>query len=149
MTIGVEAARVLSDDELRRVGLSAIKDIPDAFIYADRSETIRFWNAGSTRIFGYAADDAVGRSLDIIIPERLRGRHWVGFDEMMETEEPHHPPDGLRAVPALTRSGKAISIEFTVAPVRDGQGMVESMAAILRDVVERFEELKRLRKAAR
>lgn len=144
-----QAVQPLTDTELRDLGVSVIREVPDAVILADRSGIIRFWNAGATRIFGYAEKEALGQSLDIIIPERLQKRHWTGFYDMMETGYAHHPPERLLAVPALTKLGKTISVEFTVAPVRDGTGGLEGIVAVLRDVTERFQELKRLRAAVR
>jgi PAS domain S-box-containing protein len=57
----------------------------DAIIASDSYGIITFWNRGAERIFGYASAEAVGRSLDIIIPERLRERHWSGYRRVMAT----------------------------------------------------------------
>ena len=62
-----------------------VREAPDAVIFADRDGVIRFWNAGAERIFGFKESEATGRSLDIIIPEDLRARHWSGFHETMRT----------------------------------------------------------------
>ena len=56
-----------------------VSAIPDAIVHADAGGVIRFWNRGATRIFGFAEAEAIGRSLDIIIPQRLRTRHWEGY----------------------------------------------------------------------
>jgi PAS domain S-box-containing protein len=135
----------LNEKELDGLGLSVVKTIPDAVIYADRQGLIRFWNAGATRIFEFAEDEAIGRSLDIIIPERLRKRHWDGYQHMMETGQGRHGPDDLLAVPAATKSGRTLSIQFTVTPIYGGDGGLAGIAAILRDVTATFQELKRLR----
>ncbi len=74
----------LAEGDLIRLGESVLRDIPDAVIYADREGVIRFWNAGAARIFGFSRDEALGQSLDIIIPEHLRQRHWDGYRRMME-----------------------------------------------------------------
>src|SRR5690606_33628213 len=76
-------------DEIRHahVGAALIEQIPDAVIYADRDGAIRIWNDGAARIFGFSREEALGRSLDIIIPERLRARHWRGYAKMMRTGE--------------------------------------------------------------
>jgi PAS domain S-box-containing protein len=122
------------------------REAPDAIIYADGRGIIRFWNAGATRIFGFAAAEAVGKSLDIIIPESLRARHWVGFEETMRTGKTRYGAGDILAVPALRKDGSRISIEFTVLPFHDGAGQMLGIAAILRDVTQRFEEMKSLRR---
>ncbi|MGE0845491.1 MAG: PAS domain-containing protein [Flavobacteriaceae bacterium] len=132
-----------------KIASALLHGLPDAVIYCDRGGAIRFWNAGATRMFGFAEDEALGQSLDIIIPERLRKRHWDGYDRMMETGESRHAADALLAVPATTRSGEAISVQFTVAAVRDDGGAITGIVALLRDVTGQFAEMKRLRAQAR
>lgn len=139
----------LSEAHLRRLGEAMLHDIPDAVIYADRDGTIRLWNAGATRLFGFPPEEALGRTLDIIIPERLRQRHWDGYRHMMETGRSRYRPDELLAVPAVTRAGASISIQFTVAPVRGEDGELLGIVSVLRDVTATFAELKRLRAASR
>jgi PAS domain S-box-containing protein len=134
-----------SADTLRRLGEALLRDGPDAVILADRDGVIRVWNAGAERIFGYAEAEAVGRSLDLIIPERLRQRHWEGFAQMMRTGRSRHAADELLSVPATGKSGTALSIQFTVTPIRDDGGNLTGIVAVLRDVTEVHQELKRLR----
>lgn len=135
----------LAGENLARLGEAVLRDIPDAVIYADREGVIRFWNAGAARIFGFSWDEAVGQSLDIIIPERLRQRHWDGYHRMLETGQSRHPPDELLSVPAHTKAGQNLSIQFTVAPVPGPDGALAGIVAVLRDVTATFQELKRLR----
>jgi PAS domain S-box-containing protein len=118
----------------------------DAILAADREGVIRFWNPGAERIFGFARDEALGRPLEIIIPETLRARHDGGFRKTMMTGETRYGAGDLLAVPALTRDGRRISIEFSVVLLRDDQGAPRGVAAILRDVTARFEETRALRK---
>jgi PAS domain S-box-containing protein len=125
-----------------------LADLPDAVIYADRDGAIRFWNPGAERIFGFNKTEAIGRSLDIIIPERLRKRHWDGYAHMMQTGRSSHSPDELLAVPAVTKAGESVSIQFTVAPVHDDAGHLTGIVAVLRDVTATFREMKRLRAEA-
>jgi len=117
-------------------------------VVADAEGTITFWNDAATRLFGWAANEAVGRSLDVIIPERLRERHWDGYRRMMQTGHSRYGADELLSVPAVTKAGNSLSIQFTVAPVRDGGGSLIGIVAVLRDVTQTFQELKRLRAAA-
>ena len=118
----------------------------DAIIAADAQGVIRFWNPGAERVFGFTAADAVGQSLDLIIPERLRDRHWRGYREVMRTGQSRYGDGDILAVPGVRKDGTRISLEFTIVPLRDGSGGLTGMGAILRDVTTRFNELQTLRK---
>jgi PAS domain S-box-containing protein len=121
-------------------------DCPDAVIYADAAGKIRFWNRSATRIFGYEAGEALGQTLDLIVPESLRARHWEGYHRVMAGGESRYGEGDVLAVPAMRQDGKRISIEFTVLPVRDDAGAMLGIAAFLRDTTGRFEELRALRR---
>lgn len=123
-----------------------IEAAADAIVYADAAGAIRFWNAGAARIFGHTAGDALGASLDLIIPERLRPRHWQGYDQVMRGRESRYGEGDLLAVPALHKDGRQISVEFTILPFRDAAGELIGIAAMLRDVTKRFEEMRGLRR---
>jgi PAS domain S-box-containing protein len=129
----------------RFCGILAL-EAPDAVIYADGDGVIRFWNAGAERIFGFSRAEAVGSSLDIIIPQNLRARHWAGFAATMRTGKTRYGAGDILAVPALRRDGTRLSIEFTVLPFHNDAGHMIGIAAILRDVTKRFEEMKALRR---
>ena len=118
----------------------------DAIVAADAEGIIRFWNPGAERIFGHAAAEADGRSLDLIIPERLRERHWEGYRRVMTSGESRYGEGDLLAVPALHKDGRRLSIEFTIVPLHGPEGRVVGLGAILRDVTRRFEELQALRR---
>jgi PAS domain S-box-containing protein len=118
----------------------------DAIIAADAQGVIRFWNPGAERVFGFTAADAVGQSLDLIIPERLRDRHWRGYHEVMRTGQSRYGDGDILAVPGVRKDGTRISLEFTIVPLRDGSGGLTGMGAILRDVTTRFNEIQTLRK---
>jgi PAS domain S-box-containing protein len=117
----------------------------DAIIAADREGIIVFWNPGAERIFGHASGDAVGRSLDIIIPERLRKRHWEGYHHVIESGKSRYGHGDILAVPGIRKDGTGVSIEFTIVPLRDGTGRLVGLAAIMRDVTKRFEEVRALK----
>ena len=123
-----------------------VEHAPDAVVYADDAGVIRFWNDGAARIFGFTAAEAVGQSLDLIIPENLRARHWQGYAQTMKTGESRYGEGDILAVPALRKDGTRISVEFTIVPWRDEGGRMAGIAAILRDVTQRFEEMKALRR---
>ncbi len=132
--------------EVDRFYRTLVQAASDAIIYADARGVITFWNKGAERIFGFSESEAVGKSLDIIIPESLRKRHWDGFAETVRTGKTRYSAGDVLAVPALQKNGTRVSIEFTILPFANRAGRILGMAAILRDVTCRFEELKRLRK---
>jgi PAS domain S-box-containing protein len=104
----------------------------DAIVVADAAGTIVLWNPAAERIFGFAEREALGGSLDLIVPERLRARHWEGYRETMKTGRTRYASDALR-VPALHKDGRSLSIAFTVALLPAAHGSVESIVAIIRD----------------
>ena len=118
----------------------------DAVVATDRGGVIRMWNPGAERIFGYHAGEALGQSLDLIIPERLRPRHWEGFHHVMATGESHYGAGDLLSVPGLRKDGRQISLEFTIVPLKDERGQMWGLAAVMRDVTGRFEEIRALKK---
>lgn len=118
----------------------------DAIVATDRDGLITFWNPGAVRIFGYTADEAIGQSLDIIIPENLRARHWAGYREVMVTGHSRYGEGETLSVPAMTKFGKRISVDFTIAMLRDAEQNPNGMVALLRDVTHRFEEIRGLKR---
>ncbi len=120
--------------------------MPDAVVYADASGTILYWNDGAARMFGHPAAQALGAPLDLIIPEGLRARHGAGFARTMATGQTRYGAGDVLAVPALRRDGSRISVEFTIVPFRDPAGRMAGIAAVMRDVTARFEELRALRR---
>jgi PAS domain S-box-containing protein len=118
----------------------------DAIIAADKDNIVRFWNPGAERIFGYTCAEAVGQSLDIIIPERLRKRHWDGYQRVMAGGDSRYSHGDILAVPGVKKDGTAISIEFTIAPLTDDAGLLTGMVAVIRDVTAKFEEMRALRR---
>ena len=118
----------------------------DAVVAADHDGIIRFWNPGAERIFGHAAADAIGQSLDLIIPERLRRRHWDGYRHTMATGQSRYGEGEMLSVPALTKDGATISVEFTIVPLKSDSGQMTGIIAIMRDATKRFEEMRALRR---
>ena len=132
--------------EIARFCERFVRDAPDAIIYADEQGVIQFWNGSAERIFGFAEAEAIGKTLDIIIPESLRGRHWQRYTATMQSGNTRYGAGEILAVPAMRKDGRRISIEFTILPFRDDAGRMEGIAAILRDVTVRFEETRVLRR---
>jgi PAS domain S-box-containing protein len=126
--------------------IALLHNMSDAVVYADSQGVIGFWNAGAVRIFGFTAAEALGQSLDIIIPVNLRERHWEGFRTTMRTGQSRYGAGDLLSVPAMRKDGTRISVEFTIVPFRATDGTMEGIAALLRDVTARFNELRTLRR---
>lgn len=125
-----------------------VQAMPDAVVYADAEGLIRYWNQGAERMFGYPASAAIGQSLDLIIPQSLRARHWQGYAQTMRTGATRYGAGDLLSVPAIRKDGARISIEFTITPFHDDAGRMVGIAAVMRDVTQRFEEMKALRQRA-
>lgn len=117
----------------------------DAIIAAGTDGKIISWNAAAARIFGFTAEEALGKSLDLIIPGRFRARHWEGYQQVMATGQTKYASEVLR-VPALHREGKALSIAFTVTLLDALGGGGRVIAAIVRDETARWNEERELRK---
>jgi PAS domain S-box-containing protein len=116
-----------------------IENSQDAIILADVDGVIKLWNSGAVNIFGHTADDALGETLDIIIPDRFRDSHWTGFNEVMSTGITKYQT-GLLAVPAIRKDGTRISIEFTILMLKDEQDTPLGIAATIRDVTKRRQQ---------
>lgn len=151
----------LHRDELRRMGSAfvaptgadepvpirdrIVDEAQDAIIYADRDGIIQLWNAGAEEILGFSAKDAVGKSLDLIVPEKQRKPHWDGWDRVMATGESKYGSRDVLAVPAIHADGTRISLEFSIAMHRDPDGKIAGISAILRDVTKRWKADRALR----
>jgi PAS domain S-box-containing protein len=118
--------------------------IGDGIVVCDAAGAITIWNPASERIFGFTEAEALGKSLDLIIPERQRQRHWDGYHQTMSTGETRYGNDVLR-VPALHKEGKPLSIAFTVAMLHAPDGAVSAIIAVVRDETERWKEERALR----
>jgi PAS domain S-box-containing protein len=122
-----------------------VEQAPDAILYADREGIIRLWNRGAELVFGFSAEEAIGQSLDLIIPERLRGRHWEGYFKVMATGQSRYGTE-LLTVPALHRDGRQLSCAFSIVMIKDDRGTPLGVASITRDGTVAFEREKALKK---
>jgi len=120
--------------------------VSDAVIVSDASGAIVLWNAGAERIFGHTEAEALGRSLDLITPERLRQRHWDGYQKSMETGTTRYGAGDMLRVPAVHKDGRAMSIAFTVAMLFGPDHKVSGVVAVIRDETTRFNDDRALRK---
>ncbi len=116
-----------------------VTEAQDAIIMADLEGIIRLWNKGAETVFGFSSAEALGQSLHIIIPENLQDRHDQGYQKVMESGHSKYSTERL-AVPALKKDGSRISVEFTMVLIRDHQGMIMGATAIIRDVSDRWEK---------
>jgi len=121
-----------------------INNAPDAILVSDREGVIRFWNSGAEQMFGHAAAEAVGQSLDLIIPENLRGRHWEGYGRVMASGETKYKT-GLLSSPGVRKDGSRISLEFSMVLLSDEAGNMQGCASVMRDVTERWKKEKELK----
>lgn len=121
-----------------------VDNSPDAILVSDREGIIRFWNSGAEQMFGYPAAEAVGRSLDLIIPENLRGRHWEGYRRVMTSGETKYKT-GLLSSPGVRKDGTRVSLEFSMILLHDEAGEMQGCASIMRDVTERWQKEKELK----
>ncbi len=117
----------------------------DAIVVSDAAGAIILWNKAAERLFGYTEAEALGRSLDLIIPERLRQRHWDGYVKTMESGITRYGTEVLQ-VPAVDKAGRSFSIAFTVALLHGPDGKVSGIAAVIRDDTRRFEKDRAQRK---
>ncbi len=121
-----------------------VEGSPDAVIFGGTGGIIRLWNAGAQTIFGFTAEEAIGQSMDIIIPERLRARHWEGYHKVMATGVSRYGSGEVLAVPAITKDGRTISIEFTIQMLKGPGGEILGPVATIRDVTKRFQREKEM-----
>ena len=129
--------------------LAALVDgLADAVIVADPHGTIVYWNRAAEGVFGWNSEQAVGKTLDLIVPERQRDTHWDGYRRVMEQGESRYADDVLR-VPSLHADGQRRSIAFTVTLLRSPDGAVSGIAAVVRDETERWKDEQELRRRVR
>jgi PAS domain S-box-containing protein len=114
-----------------------VNESSDAIVFSDVGGIIRLWNRGAEEMFGYSPEQAVGQSLDLIIPENLRARHWEGYYRVMKSGETKYKT-GLLSSPGLRKDGTRISLEFSMAILRGDNGDIAGCASVMRDVTARF-----------
>ena len=119
--------------------------VGDAIVASDASGAMTLWNPAAERMFGFTEQEALGQSLDLIIPQRQQQRHWDGYHKTMETGVTKYGNDVLR-VPAVHKDGHTLSIAFTVALLHAPDGKVSAIVAVIRDESSRFAEDRVMRK---
>jgi PAS domain S-box-containing protein len=122
-----------------------VESVGDAVMACDATGAITLWNPACERMFGFTQADALGKSLDLIIPQRQQQRHWEGYHKTMQTGITKYGHDVLR-VPAVHKDGHTLSIAFTVSMLHSPDGKVSHIVAVVRDETARFTEDRNLRK---
>lgn len=130
----------MSDNQIEdtpvELALALVREAPDAIVVTDVVGIVRLWNRGAERIFGYPAAEAIGHSLDLIIPVKQRARHWSGYHATMTTGITRYG-ERMLTVPATHRDGHRLSVEFSIALLRGADGRVIGSSAIMREISER------------
>ena len=121
-----------------------VQENSDAILFSDREGIIRLWNRGAEAMFGYSAAEAIGQSLDLFIPENLRGRHWEGYHKVMASGVTRYGTE-LLAAPGICKDGTRLSLEFSMVIVRGDDGAVLGTGAIIRDITARFKKEKEMK----
>jgi PAS domain S-box-containing protein len=126
-----------TDSTLDDAGLlrSVLEGLSDALVLADTAGVIRFWNAAAERIFGYPRAQALGQSLNLLIPERFRPAHDAGFARAVETGALRSGTRVLRTR-SNHRDGRRLYVDFTFAVLKDAAGHVFAVQALARDATE-------------
>ena len=122
-----------------------VEAVGDAIVASDAGGAIVLWNPAAQRMFGFTEAEALGQSLDIIIPQRQQQRHWDGYHQTMATGKTRYGNDVLR-VPAVHKDGHSLSIAFTVALLHTPDNKVSAIVAVIRDETSRFAEERNLKK---
>ena len=121
-----------------------VRENSDAIMFADHEGAIRLWNKGAEAMFGYSSAEAEGKSLDLIIPENLRGRHWEGYHKVMASGVTRYGTELLSA-PGIRKDGTRLSLEFSMVIVQDENGSVLGTVAIIRDITARWQKEKAMK----
>jgi PAS domain S-box-containing protein len=125
------------ESDLHDVARAIVDATSDAIIFADREGRIRLWNRGAALVFGYAVDEVIGQSLDLIIPERLRRAHWNAFDQSIATGRTKHT-DRVLTTRSMHKDGRTIYVDLSFGLVKDAKGFVRGAFAVGRDCTERY-----------
>lgn len=109
---------------------------PDAIIFADREGTIRVWNASAAALFGYTPDEAIGRSLNLIIPEHLRHAHWEGFHQAIARGQTKLGRQALKTR-AIPKTGQKLYVTLAFAVIKDREGKAMGAIATAREFTDK------------
>ncbi len=125
-----------------------VEQAPDPMVFADLEGVIRVWNAAAAQMFGHGPAEALGQTLDLIIPERFREQHWTGYDRALAARDTKYRGQ-LLTTRSVRKDGTTIYVELTFAIILDADGAATGALAHARDVTERFERERAQRAQAR
>lgn len=125
--------------------MALVAAMADAVMVCNAEGAITLWNQAAHRMFGFSEAEALGQSLDLIIPARQQQRHWDGYHQTMKSGVTKYGNDLLK-VPALHKDGRTLSIAFTVSLIHADDGTVAGIAAVVRDETARFAQDRETRK---
>ena len=123
------------------IHIQMIEQASEAVLFADANEIIKIWNKKAELVFGYTLEEAIGRPLAIIIPDRFLSRHQDGYKGVMKTGVTAYD-DEVLSVPAKRKDGSTISIEFSVSIIRE-KGEILGVLAIIRDTTVKWHKTKK------
>jgi PAS domain S-box-containing protein len=123
----------------RNLLAALVEQAPDAIIFADREGNIQVWNGGAERVFGYAAEEVVGKRLDVIIPDRLRAAHWAAFDRAISSGVTRYDGRAM-TTRSMHKDSRKLFVDLSFALIRDEAGAVIGALAVGRDATARYEE---------
>ena len=133
----------MSDVEFK-LHQAIVEQAPDAIIFADRAGAIRIWNRAAETVFGYAAAEVLGGSLDVIIPERLRSAHWDGFHRALDSGQTKLGAKAL-TTRSVHKNGSKLYVELSFSLIRNADGVIVGALAVGRDCSARYLEERALR----
>ena len=110
---------------------------PEAVIFADREGVIRYWGGGAEAVFGHRAAEALGNSLDLIIPERFRKAHWQAYDRALESGKTKYD-NRVLTTRSMKKDGSTIYVDLRFALVQDNRDAVLGALATGRDCTARY-----------
>lgn len=116
---------------------AVVEQALDATIFADREGIVRIWNARAEMVFGFSASEAIGGSLDVIIPEDLRAAHWRGFNRAIAAGRTRL---GGRAMVtrAVHKQGGKLYVELSFGIVKGGPQGVMGALATAKDITQSY-----------
>lgn len=113
-----------------------VADVGDALIYIDDQGVIRVWNAHAAALFGFSAQEALGHSVDLIIPAHLREAHWRGFERALQRGTVSRAE--VRTTRGLHKDGRKLYVDMSFSIVKNDAGQALGSTAMARDATNRY-----------
>lgn len=120
------------------IAQAALAPGPHAIISADREGVILEWNVIAEGIFGHTSNDAIGQTLDLVIPVEERADHWRNYRRVMASGLLNYRPDHILDVEGLRRNGTRVKLDVALLAIRDSTGDLVGITAIMREVEQGY-----------